>query len=53
MPKPVRATAIVVRRDGDQGKVNRLRGLLKALSMIRRDSHGAVVVDNLLRGVKP
>ena len=53
MSKQVKARAVVVRRDGDVGKANRLRGLLKARAMIRRDSHGAVVIDNLLVEAKP
>lgn len=48
----MRAVLVVKRRDGDAAKENRLRGLLVAKRMIRRDTNGAVVVDLLLQGGK-
>lgn len=39
--------------DGDAEKVARLRGLMTARTMIRRDDQGAAVVENLLLGEKP
>jgi hypothetical protein len=36
--------------DGDESKANQLRGRLRALTMVRRDSTGAVVLEQLLAG---
>ena len=52
-PTRVRARLLVRFLDRDVGKENRLRGLLRALQMVRKDSKGAVVIEQLLEGGKP
>ena len=48
MAKPINPRIVVKFLDGDTGKANQLKGLLVAKQMIRRDSNGAVVVDNII-----
>jgi len=48
MARTVKATLLIEFFDGDPAKAGRLRGLLRAKQMIRRDTNGAVIVDNLL-----
>jgi hypothetical protein len=51
MPAPTVTAHMLVRfLDGDEGKAARLRGRLRALSMVKRDSTGAVVLEQLLDG---
>ncbi len=53
MSKKVRARLMVRFFDRDTVKEARLRGLMKARAMVRRDKRGAIVVKNLLQGEKP
>jgi hypothetical protein len=53
MPKPITPRIVVKFLDGDIAKANRLKGLLIAKQMIRRDANGAVIVDNIIQGGGP
>ena len=51
-PRRVKAHILIKRFDGDVGKENQLRGLLKARTMVRRDSNGFETVRNVIDGDK-